>query len=205
MSMIQSMLPGRAATVPTAALVTLSLFYAMTVLIRGNDDLDIIDPMTRTTMSFVREIKDEPPPVKPETPKPPKVEKPPQTQRIAPYDPFAIGLDTGQLDPGIDPRFTVNPSLSSVEGDAVPLVTSLPEYPRRAAEKGVEGWVVVEFSIDSLGRVFEPRVVEGRPSGVFDAAALRAIQRYKYKPKVLNGEGVPVSGVRQRILFELEG
>ncbi|MBM4204369.1 MAG: energy transducer TonB [Gammaproteobacteria bacterium] len=92
----------------------------------------------------------------------------------------------------------------AAEGDAVPLVTSPPEYPQRAISRGLEGWVIVEFSIDPLGRVFDPRVIEGQPAGIFDRAALKAIQRYKYKPKVLNGEGVPVSGVCQRIMCELD-
>lgn len=46
-------------------------------------------------------------------------------------------------------------------------------------------------------------VVEGQLRGIFDPSALKAIERYRYKPTVINGEGVSAEGIRQRIVFEL--
>lgn len=89
------------------------------------------------------------------------------------------------------------------EGDLLPIMRVQPEYPQRALLRGTEGWVIVEFIVDELGRVLEPRVIEASPAGVFDRAAVKAVLRYKYKPRVLNGEPQVVNGVRQRIVFSL--
>jgi protein TonB len=196
---------GRATALPAAAIITLALFYAMTTLIR-TDDAQIIETTPAPTISIVREIRDEPPVVQKRPPKPDRVEKPPVVEVKQSADPFGGSSELTFAGPGVDDRSTWKPSVGAAgaEGDAVPLVTSPPEYPARAIQRGIEGWVIVEFSIDPLGRVFDARVIEGQPSGIFESAALKAIARYKYKPKVLNGEGVPVSGVRQRILFELD-
>ncbi len=88
-------------------------------------------------------------------------------------------------------------------GDLLPIMTMPPEYPERLRGRAIEGWVIVEFVVDELGRVRSPRIVEGYPASVFDRAALNAVSRYKYKPRVVNGAAVPVSGVRQRIVFNL--
>jgi protein TonB len=53
-----------------------------------------------------------------------------------------------------------------------PLARANPEYPRHALRRGVEGSVLLEFSVDRYGNVVSPRVIESRPRGVFDAAAL---------------------------------
>ena len=87
----------------------------------------------------------------------------------------------------------------------VPVMAVAPEYPTRQLYQGVEGWVLVEFDVDRLGRVVAPRVIAAQPARVFDRAALRAVKRYKYRPRVINGQPVDVQGVRQRIVFELTG
>lgn len=198
------LLPERAVILPLAALVTLGLFYAMTVLIRNDDGLDLIVEPSPAILTFVREIEDKPPQIKEIIKRPPPVEKQPKTRVNTTADTFTSGTEVGPIVFDLDSEPRITPALNGAEGDAMPLVTSPPEYPPALAKRGVEGWVVVEFSIDTLGRVINPFVVEGQPKGAFDRAALRAIQRYKYKPKVLNGEGVTVSGMRQRILFDLE-
>ncbi len=204
MTTLAMLQPQRAAMLPVAALVTLGLFYAMTVLIWNDDGLGLIEEPPGHLVTFVREIKDEPPQIRDIIKKPPPAEKPPEARVVTTADPVTTGIEIGPIEVGRGDKPRITLALYGAEGEAVPLVTSPPEYPPNLAKRGVEGWVVVEFSIDPLGRVFDPYVIEGQPKGAFDKAALRAIQRYKYKPKVLNGEGVPVSGVRQRILFELE-
>lgn len=195
-------LPRILAAVLVGLPLTALLFHIMTVLIRG-EDFTLVEPPKSLPISFVRLLEDVPPPPK-STIDPPRKPEPQPRLRPAPIVEGAV-TDFGGLvtDPGpIDPGPVAG---GDFEGDAVPLVTSPPDYPARAAQRGIEGYVIVEFTIDALGRVHTPRVLEAQPTGIFDGAALRAISRYKYKPRVLGGEAVPVAGVRQRIVFELEG
>ena len=91
------------------------------------------------------------------------------------------------------------------DGSYVPIFQVPPQYPRRAAERGIEGCVVLEYTVTPLGAVSEPVVVQANPPGIFDRAATRAALRYKYKPLIRDGVAVAVEGVRQRITFILEG
>ena len=69
--------------------------------------------------------------------------------------------------------------------------------------RGIEGYVVLEFIVTKTGAVRDPFVVEAKPPGIFDRAAISAALKFKYKPKVVNGEPIDVAGVRNRITFEL--
>jgi TonB family protein len=56
------------------------------------------------------------------------------------------------------------------------------QYPIRALDRGIEGWVEVSFSIRPDGSVFEPKVVAARPPGTFDKSALAAVAKWRYVP-----------------------
>ena len=89
------------------------------------------------------------------------------------------------------------------EGDIIPLVVIRPMYPRDAAMKGITGWVKVEFTITEVGTVKDPRVIDAEPPRIFNREALRAILKWKFKPRVVDGIAVerPASQV---IDFNLE-
>jgi protein TonB len=70
--------------------------------------------------------------------------------------------------------------------------------------RGIEGYVVVEFTVNEQGGVENPRVVEADPEGVFNQAAMDAAKKFKYRPKTVGGEPVAVAGVRNIIRFEME-
>jgi periplasmic protein TonB len=89
------------------------------------------------------------------------------------------------------------------EGDIVPLVRIQPQYPRDAAMNQIEGWVRIEFTIDETGSVRSPRVIEARPPRVFDREAIRAILRWKFKPRIVDGVAVPRQAT-QTIEFSLD-
>ena len=78
----------------------------------------------------------------------------------------------------------------TAEGDIVPVVVIRPMYPREAALSGIEGWVKVEFTITETGSVKNPRVIEAHPSRVFNREAIRAILKWKFKPRVVGGVAV---------------
>jgi protein TonB len=88
--------------------------------------------------------------------------------------------------------------------DIVPLVRIPPDYPARAQQRGIEGWVLVEFTITPSGTVQEPKVLDADPKGIFDDAALKSIARWKYNPKVENGVAVERRGIRVVLRFDLE-
>jgi len=90
------------------------------------------------------------------------------------------------------------------DGEYLPIVKVAPEYPRRALTRGITGYVILEYTVTKLGTVKDPHVIEANPPGVFDDAAIKSALKYKYKPRVVDGEPIDVAGVRTIIRFELE-
>ncbi len=89
------------------------------------------------------------------------------------------------------------------DGEYLPIVKVAPVYPARAAARGLEGYVIVEFTVTRTGTTRDISVYESS-SSLFDRAAVDAAAKFKYKPRVINGEAVEVPGVRNRITFVLE-
>jgi TonB family protein len=76
------------------------------------------------------------------------------------------------------------------------------EYPSDALRRGLEGWVELAYQVNLDGKVASVSVVDSNPAGVFDAAALRALSRVRYKPALQNGKPVAVR-TKVRIAFKL--
>ncbi|MBN1238263.1 MAG: TonB family protein [Gammaproteobacteria bacterium] len=89
------------------------------------------------------------------------------------------------------------------DGEFVPIVKVAPVYPALAASRGIEGYVVVEFTVTPTGTVEDVVVIESS-SELFNEAAVEATHQFKYKPRVVSGRPVEVSGVRNKITFVLE-
>jgi protein TonB len=88
--------------------------------------------------------------------------------------------------------------------DVIPVVRIAPDYPPKPLADQIEGWVKVQFTIAATGTVHDAFVVESSPSSVFDAAALKAIARWRYNPKVEDGVPVERVGVQTIIRFRLQ-
>lgn len=188
--------------------MTFGLFFLMQSLIaygtaRGQDEVlgSVIDFVMVTNESETqtkrrrppRKLKDERPP------EPPDIEldraRKPQTQNAS----HGFGaFDFGDLQGG--PHLGGAPT----DGDILPLVRIEPRYPARALQREIEGWVLLEFSISPAGTVVNPFVVDSEPRRTFDRSALRAVSRWKYKPKVEDGVAVLRHGVQVVLTFELE-
>jgi len=91
-----------------------------------------------------------------------------------------------------------------LDGDVTPIVQTKPEYPARELSRGTQGWVRVQFSVTSIGTVRDAVVVDSEPDVVFDQAALKAIARWRYNPRVENGEAVERVGLQTIIRFTIE-
>jgi len=89
------------------------------------------------------------------------------------------------------------------DGEYVPLVKVAPRYPMRAAQRRLEGYVIVEFVVTTSGAVKDVVVVEST-SELFEAAAIEAARKFKYKPRMVDGQPIEVSGVQNRITFRLD-
>jgi protein TonB len=83
-----------------------------------------------------------------------------------------------------------------------PLVRVPPRYPRSAVRRNIEGVVKVAFTITADGRVSNPRVLSASPPGVFDKAAIKAIKKWKFNPKIVDGQAVEQSAA-QEVTFKL--
>jgi protein TonB len=88
--------------------------------------------------------------------------------------------------------------------DVIPLVRINPDYPPRALSRGIEGWVQVQFTISETGSVIDATVVDSSPKNVFDDAAIKAISRWRYNPKVEGAVAVQRKGVQTILRFQLE-
>lgn len=118
--------------------------------------------------------------------------------------------------PATPPRTTTSPgtttttTAAAAPQPAVPAVREArilarvdPQYPREAMRGRQQGWVEVEFTIGRDGSVSDAVVVASRPSRIFDRAATRAIQDWRFEPRMENGQPVP-SRLRQRFDFRLD-
>jgi len=146
------------------------------------------------------EVKEQKPkkPPKPDTPPP---AAPPQSQNDV--NPNAISTAMAPL--AADSSMNMGGmSFGNADGDYLPIVKVAPIYPRRALTRGLEGWVLLEFTVTKLGTVVDIKVLESDPPNIFDKAAVSAAAKFKYKPKVVNGEPIDTAGVLHRISFELE-
>jgi protein TonB len=94
--------------------------------------------------------------------------------------------------------------LSSGGGDRdlVPLVRVEPDYPPKAKQRGISGWVEFEFTIGPAGTVEDLKILRSSPRGVFDRAVLRAVRRWKYNPQMVDGKPVARPGVQVRLRFD---
>ena len=81
---------------------------------------------------------------------------------------------------------------------------SAPTYPRNALRMGREGYVLIEFDVDTDGSVLDPYVVESEPTGVFERSAIKAVRKWLFSPPVYKDVSVKVNDVRARVTFALD-
>lgn len=192
-----------------AVVMTFLLLWSMQALITGGNNA-MTDAPRGNVLDFIRLKKDESVVKKDRKPqKPPKPKEPPPQMpqpQMQQANPNADAVSTSfAADIQTDTGLAGGLSLDSADGDYLPIVKVAPIYPRRAQSRGIEGYVVVEFTVTTNGSVRDPFVVEAQPEGIFDRAALDAAQKFKYKPRVVDGTATEVAGVQNKISFEIDG
>jgi len=125
-------------------------------------------------------------------------------------------LDTPDVDMDMDvevvniaPQAAVDVSISSSgmasgDGEYLPIVKVAPIYPRRAQTRGISGYCIVEYTVTTSGAIRDPKAVDCEPAGVFEKASVKASLKFKYKPRVVDGEAIEVAGVQNKFTYELE-
>ena len=196
-----------AISIAVSVLVTLALFWFMQFLIGGQED-ELDKPEDRMNVEIVRVKRDEETQERErEPPRPPQPEErppPPPMQQQQTIRPDLGGIGIGA--PAADTGLAGGLGLGNLqEGDPIPVAAIPPQYPRDALMQGLEGWVRVEFTINPDGSVSDARVVDANPRrGIFDREALRAITRWRFKPKVQDGEAI-ASRAGYTIDFKMDG
>ncbi len=197
------MLTRYAIGVGLGAIVTFLLFLIMQAVIQ-NDGANLDEGPKGKLLDMVRLTEDEEIQTKQRKPKPPPPpDEPPPDMPKPTFDSSDVsqGVDIGAVDVNVD--LNVGGGGFSSDGEYLPIVKVAPVYPRRAQTRGIEGYVLLEFTVTKTGAVENPVVIEAKPPGIFDRAAINAALKFKYKPKVVNGAAIDVAGVRNRITFEL--
>lgn len=196
-----------------AVVITFFLFIGMHWLVNmsnhdkpGDDDQVSIDfspvKIDEDTNIKKRAIPKKPPP--PKEPPPPQKMNVQQNKQVVNNMPtptvpaldLGVGGDgpfLGAMGAGID---------MTKDGAIIPIVTIAPNYPRKAAIAKIEGFVEMEFTITEGGTVINPKVINSKPARIFDREALRAILKYKFKPKIVDGVAMTQIAT-QRIDFKL--
>lgn len=188
-----------------AALITFSLQMVMVSLITFADrELDKTPPIKLPEIGMPEiEIKTQKAVEKPEKPElddtpPPEVPE----QAFDNIDGSATvgNLGAGDLVAGLD--LSIGAGISASDGEYLPIVKVAPQYPRQALKRKLEGDVVLEYTVSTNGSVKNPKVLFSTDP-VFNKAAVQSALRYKYKPRVVDGQALEVPGVRTRIKFRL--
>jgi protein TonB len=199
-----------AARIPFAAvggvLCSLAVFLGLWRLVGG--PLATVETATHPEVTFTRQVVDTPIRPKPPRTKPDR-EPPPET------------IDPPGVRPSDDPRVNVRPDLirtggpsftgltrgggvvMGVDRDVTPLVRVDPVYPPSLEGRGTEGSVRVQFDVTPAGTVRNAIVVASEPRGAFDEAALEAIARWRYNPRIVNGAAVERVGLQTLIRFTI--
>ena len=190
--------------------ITLGLFFLMQSLIKMGGSA-LTEPPKGSVLDFVRVKPEEQVQKKDRKPrKPPKPEEQPPQMDTPQMDSPSPDADSSGLAFAADVGDSMaleggGLALEGGDGEYLPIVKVAPVYPRRALQRGIEGFVIVEFTVTKQGAVKDVAVVEANPEGIFEQAAMDAAKKFKYKPRVVNGEPAEVSGVQNRITFQIDG
>jgi protein TonB len=188
----------------SGAVVTFALLWLMQFLIATGKDA-LTDTEKFNLQDFIRVRQEEIVDTKErKPPKPPKVEEKPPDMPPPDLDPMDANAPTVNLG-----RVAVNVKMSlqggdfAVDGEYLPIVRVEPMYPRRAQSRGLEGYCDMEFTVTKTGEVIDA-VARVCSSSVFKNSSVKAVLKWKYKPRVVNGEPIDSPGVQTKLTYKFE-
>ncbi len=189
--------------------ITFALFVFMAYLISGgakrnveNSErivIDIVGAPPESKVDTRRRVPPPPPPPPKQPPKPQQVEPEPQQNAV---DALSFNIPTVDVGGGKSLGMDA-PTIGAEEGDATPIVRIEPKYPVQAARDGKEGFVQLSFTITETGEVDDISVIKAEPNRIFNREAMRALRKWKYKPKIVDGKAVRQPGMSVELVFKL--
>lgn len=194
------LLLGALLAIPVAG----GLFFIMQYLI-ATADPEIDDSKQRKLADIhmpEREIE-----TQVEEQKPDKVEDPEEPPPDLDTPDMDMDMDTEVVNTAPAQQVAIEISgsgMAATDGEYLPIVKVAPIYPRRAQTRGITGYCIVEYTVTKSGSIRDPQAVDCQPSGVFERASVKAAEKFKYKPRVVDGEAIEVAGVQNKFTYELE-
>ncbi|MET1254682.1 energy transducer TonB [Aliikangiella maris] len=189
--------------------VTFCLFVLMAFLIKS--DLKPPKLTDDKTIEFVIAAPEDDLKVRnrrlPKPPPPPKSPPPPEPKRVAKVQKPVknLNINLGKFDVSVNSgTYLGNVGGGNLsDGDAIPMVIIEPRYPRKAAMEGIEGWVRFEFTVSPDGSPKDVKVIDAQPKRIFERDARKAIYKWKFKPRVIDGKAVEQPNMRYTMEFKL--
>lgn len=185
-----------------ALLITTVLIYCMFLLIKS-DTPDLLEAKLYKHLDWVH-IPDEPEFVdKYDRPtKPKEAQLPPEINRVIRTESFDVA-DAVNI-PIQKVVFEKTP-FKTYKSNQLTLVFAYPaKYPVTKLNRGIEGFVSVGFSVNPVGEVYDAFVIESEPVGAFEKSALKAIEKFRYKPRYDNGLAVSATGQSYVFRYKIE-
>jgi len=188
--------------------VTAALFWTMQYLIETTEGT-LNEGTSGNLVDFVRLKRDESiqrRQLKPKKPPPPDAPPPqPPTPQLDNLNPNAEKIAISAAPVETDIEMSGGFSLGVGEGDYLPIVKVAPIYPQRALSRSIEGYCVVQYTVTKQGTIRDPFVIEDQcTSSLFHRASIQAALKFKYKPRVIDGQAVEVPGVQNKFTYEIE-
>lgn len=186
--------------------ISFGLFVVMAKLVEV-DDLYVAPPPAKTVGPITLQLEEQ------QTrhtsrikPKPEPFKPPPTAVKETPDDSTVSVNDTYTMPgPAIEKvAISSDFGLSSGDQEVRPIVRVDPSYPANAARDGIEGWVSLRFTIDPLGGVRDIEIIDAEPKRIFDREARRALAKWKYQPRRVDGEAVSQTGMLVMLEFTLQ-
>lgn len=195
------MIARYASSITTATAVTFGLFYLMQILIVMQPGI-IAEPRYRHPLVMIRPDRERPvePQVLPLLKK--FIEPPmPPTRPLEKLTGTTVGHPKLRSQSAPTTKFD-GIEFSMSDGPLVTVMRVEPHYPPALAQKGIEGYVIVRFDVMRDGSIQNIAVVESSHRG-FERNALKAVKRFRYKPRVVDGVSQATTGVRYLFRFEM--
>tara|TARA_R110002073_G_scaffold260303_2_gene423221 strand:- start:115 stop:759 length:645 start_codon:yes stop_codon:yes gene_type:complete len=210
----QAVIVKQFGTLAAAAVIGLTLFTLMQLMIAADTILEKPDP-SRTYLNFVRvEQNDDVRTKDRQLQEPPPPEAPPETpdlsNQMTNLNPNlnmnmpSIGIPINSGDGPFLGAVQQGGGMAGFDTDVIPVVRVPPTYPRNARSAQIQGSVTMAVTIRPDGTVSDVSVLESDPPRLFDQAAVDAMRRWKFRPKVVDGNPV-AQRARQTMEFKLGG
>ena len=134
-----------------------------------------------------------------------EVDEPPPPIEPAPLQDTIADLDALNVAPSLKGAGDMNkgPGLSASDGEYLPMVKVQPQYPRRALSRGIEGHCTVSYTVTKQGTTKDVVAIDCEPKGMFERASVKAALKFKYKPRVEDGQPIEVPNVKNKFTYKL--